>query len=235
MKLLGKPTKSVIVLALLTLILFLTGIFCDYLGYFLVFLSPFMILILLLKPVRKSLKQLPFVKNQQKLDIPLLSFFLFVYFFIFGTALIALHNPDVFYNYFSGDKKSYQQAYVVEVIDGDTIKVKLENGKTKKVRYIGINCPEIDRPYGKKSREFNRKLVSNKRVKLLRDVRETDRYGRLLRYVYVKDIFVNAELVKYGYARVMTVPPDIKHSELFKRLERKARSKELGLWGEYEN
>ncbi|MCD6360172.1 MAG: thermonuclease family protein, partial [Armatimonadetes bacterium] len=69
------------------------------------------------------------------------------------------------------------------------------------------------------------------------DVRERDRYDRLLGYVYVRDergreIFVNAELVREGYARVMTIPPDVKYADLFLRLEREARAARRGLWAE---
>ena len=84
---------------------------------------------------------------------------------------------------------------------------------------------------------FNKKdVVLKKEVRLEKDVSETDRYGRLLRYVYVSAnggaIFVNEEMVRNGYAQVMTIPPDIKYASLFVEAQREAREAKRGLWGE---
>jgi micrococcal nuclease len=75
-----------------------------------------------------------------------------------------------------------------------------------------------------------RALVEGKRVLLVRDVSETDRYGRLLRYVYVGDVFVNAAMVSEGYATAATFPPDVAHAREFVSLERSARAARRGLW-----
>jgi len=121
---------------------------------------------------------------------------------------------------------------VTRVVDGDT--VVLQGGE--RVRYIGIDTPETVHPQepveymGPEASAFNRKLVEGRRVRLEFDAQERDRYGRLLAYVYVGEVFVNAELLRAGYARVMTVPPNVKHSEEFLRLEREARAAEIGLW-----
>ena len=122
-----------------------------------------------------------------------------------------------------------ETAYVTRVIDGDTIEVDL-NGKAYKVRYIGINSPEYDQPYGDKATQANSSLVFGKTVILEKDVSKTDKYGRLLRYVYVGDLFVNAHLVKFGWAQAATYPPDVKYSDLFVSLEREARENNLGCW-----
>ncbi len=95
---------------------------------------------------------------------------------------------------------------VVSVTDGDTIKVRLADGREEKVRYIGINTPEMDQPFGEEAKSANQALVTGREVRLVRDVRERDRYGRLLRYVYVDGLFVNAELVRIGYAQAVTYP-----------------------------
>ena len=122
---------------------------------------------------------------------------------------------------------------VARVVDGDTIK--LSNGET--VRYIGIDTPETKHPkkpvqyYGKEASEANKRLVDGKEVRLEFDVDKRDRYGRLLAYVYIDDIFVNAWLVKNGYAKVSTYPPNVKYQQLFLDLERKARENNRGLWG----
>ncbi|MBA7633403.1 hypothetical protein ES703_40969 [subsurface metagenome] len=122
-----------------------------------------------------------------------------------------------------------ETAYVIRVIDGDTIEIDL-NGKVYKVRYIGINSPEYNQPFGDEATQANSSLVSGKTVILEKDVSETDKYGRLLRYVYVGNLFVNAHLVKYGWAQASTYPPDVKYSDLFVSLEREARENNLGCW-----
>ena len=123
---------------------------------------------------------------------------------------------------------------VLRVIDGDTIE--LENGE--RVRYIGIDTPETKHPskpveyYGREADSANRSLVEGKGVRLEFDVQERDQYGRLLAYVYVGDIFVNAWLVENGYAQVMTIPPNVRYAERFMELQKKAREEGKGLWGE---
>jgi len=126
-------------------------------------------------------------------------------------------------------------AKVVEVIDGDTIKVEID-GRIYTVRYIGIDTPELHHPqkpveyFAREAYEKNKELVEGKTVILEKDVSETDRYGRLLRYVYVDGLFVNAYLVEQGYARAVTFPPDVKYADLFRRLEKEAREAGRGLW-----
>ncbi len=121
------------------------------------------------------------------------------------------------------------EARVALVIDGDTIEVEF-GGHIYRVRYIGMNTPETDQPGGSECAEVNRQLVEAQIVQLEKDVSETDRYGRLLRYVYIGDLFVNAELVRRGYAQAATYPPDVKYSDLFVQLEQEARSARRGLW-----
>ncbi|HHS14140.1 MAG TPA: hypothetical protein ENN03_10300 [bacterium] len=123
---------------------------------------------------------------------------------------------------------------VERVIDGDT--VELKNGE--RVRLIGINTPETVHPFksveffGKEAGEFTRRLAEGKRVRIVTDVQERDRYGRLLAYVFLEDgTFLNAELLKQGYATVSTHPPNVKYVKLFRKLERQARKKGIGLWG----
>ena len=123
--------------------------------------------------------------------------------------------------------------YVARVIDGDTIE--LANGQ--RVRYIGIDTPETvhpDKPaqcFGQEASNKNKELVAGKRVRLEKDVSETDKYGRLLRYVYVGDVFVNLELVSQGYAYAFTYPPDVKYADVFVAAQKEARENNRGLWG----
>jgi micrococcal nuclease len=125
---------------------------------------------------------------------------------------------------------------VVRAVDGDTIVVRLD-GREQRVRYIGVNTPESVDPrrevqcFGKEAAERNRALVAGKVVGLEKDVSETDQYGRLLRYVAVDGVLVNAELIRDGYARSTTYPPDVRYAERFRALEREAREARRGLWG----
>jgi micrococcal nuclease len=115
---------------------------------------------------------------------------------------------------------------VTRVIDGDTIEI--EGGY--RVRYIGIDAPERSEAYYWEALQANRTLVEGKRVRLERDVENLDRYGRLLRYVWVDGTFVNAQLVRLGCARARAYPPNLKYQNYLLEMEREAQEQELGLW-----
>lgn len=124
------------------------------------------------------------------------------------------------------------QAVVKRVIDGDTIE--LTDGK--KVRYIGMDTPETVHPekpvqcFGKEASEENKRLVEGQTIRLEKDVSETDRYGRLLRYVYLDGIMVNDTLVRQGFAYASTYPPDVKYQDQFSTAQKEARENMRGLW-----
>ena len=126
---------------------------------------------------------------------------------------------------------------VTGIVDGDTIHVDV-GGRLEKVRYIGVNTPEVhhprkgEEPGGRAAADVNRQLVSGRRVRLELDAQARDRYGRLLAYVWVADTMVNAELVRRGFAQVMTIPPNVRHESLFLKLQREARDAGRGLWAE---
>jgi micrococcal nuclease len=122
-----------------------------------------------------------------------------------------------------------QEGRVVAITDGDTIRVLLR-GQEYAVRYIGIDTPEMGQPNAAAARDKNVALVSGKTVRLEKDVSETDRYGRLLRYVWVGDVMVNAELVRLGYAQAATFPPDVKYQQKFMALQKEAQAAGRGLW-----
>lgn len=115
---------------------------------------------------------------------------------------------------------------VSEVTDGDTIK--LHSGE--KVRLIGINAPETGQYYSSEAKNKLKELVEGKIVKLENDISNADRYGRLLRYIYVDDLFVNLEMIKLGYAEAYKYPPDVKYSNLFEEAENEAKAKSLDIW-----
>jgi micrococcal nuclease len=122
-----------------------------------------------------------------------------------------------------------EYASVTYVIDGDTIDVSL-GGDTYRVRYIGVNTPERDEPCYQDATDANRTLVEDQIVGLVKDVSETDQYGRLLRYVYVGDTFVNESLVKGGWAEARRYPPDTLHYDEFDAFEQVAYAAGLGCW-----
>lgn len=104
-------------------------------------------------------------------------------------------------------------AVVTNIVDGDTIDVEMD-GETYRVRYIGIDTPEMDQACGAEAKQANAALVAGQTVRMVKDVSETDRFGRLLRYVYVDDIFVNGALVAGGWAIAKDYPPDVAQSGL---------------------
>jgi len=155
---------------------------------------------------------------------------------ILSTSLIinfSRHtNPTTQFN--NGTHGYYKVACVV---DGDTIE--LSNGE--RVRYIGIDTPEIREkensnwvykpmPFAEKAKDFNRKLVEGKSVKLEFDVQKKDKYKRLLAYVYAEDKMVNVEMVREGLAMIYTYPPNVKYSQRFLDAQREARDNNRGLW-----
>jgi micrococcal nuclease len=126
---------------------------------------------------------------------------------------------------------------VIRVIDGDTIQVKFPDGNIEKVRLIGINAPETVDPrkpvecFGKEASKRLKQLIEGKIVKIEKDpIGDTiDKYGRLLRYVYLGNRNINAEMIKEGYAYTYTEYPFLKLTE-FKQYENDARNRKLGLW-----
>jgi len=128
-------------------------------------------------------------------------------------------------------------APVVDVVDGDTIEVELA-GRVEDVRYIGVDTPESVAPgqpvecFGLAASEFNAELVAGERVRLRFDVERRDDYGRLLAYVYVGERFVNAELLREGFARTLTIAPNDSFAARFARLEQAAGRAGRGLWSE---
>lgn len=135
----------------------------------------------------------------------------------------------------SATPSGMQTARVVQVIDGDTVRVEI-NGRRTLVRYIGLDAPEVQsprqagEPWGEEATEFNRALVQGREVHLEKDVSETDQYDRLLRYVWVDGTMVNAELIRNGMADGRDYQPDVRYSDWFYDLEGLARQERIGIW-----
>ncbi len=142
---------------------------------------------------------------------------------------------------------------VIKVYDGDTFKCRLKSGEEIRVRLIGVDTPEsrvnpkakrdAERTgfslkhiirLGKKATEFTKKLIPPGTVVYLEtDVQIHDRYGRLLAYVYLPDgRMLNEVLLEEGYAKMMTIPPNVKYVERFRKAQRKAILEGRGLWSE---
>lgn len=126
---------------------------------------------------------------------------------------------------------------VYKVIDGDTVKI-LMDGEEFSVRLIGISTPETVHPmkdvewFGKEAAKKLRGWVEGKTVCLKMDrdkTQDVDKYGRLLRYLWLENLFVNAELVKQGYAFAYTNYP-FQYLEEFRKYARDARENNRGLW-----
>ncbi|MBC2576163.1 thermonuclease family protein [Peptostreptococcus canis] len=144
---------------------------------------------------------------------------------------------------------SCEKAKVIKVVDGDTIKVNI-NGNKKTVRMIGVDTPETVHPkkpvmyYGQEASSYTKKQLSNKVVYLQRDVSDTDKYNRLLRYIWLKKpstnpsekevimYMYNAKLIKDGYGQLVTYPPDVKYTDLFRKLQKNAYKNKTGMWKE---
>lgn len=146
------------------------------------------------------------------------------------------------------EEDSFLKAKVTKVIDGDTIKVNID-GKIYKVRFIGINCPEIgenEEFFGKEAYEFSKEKLDGREIFLQKDVSETDKYGRLLRYVWlekpkdlnnpskdeIRDLSINGILVREGYAKANYYPPDTRYTKFLKEIEKQAKKENLSMWNE---
>lgn len=128
-------------------------------------------------------------------------------------------------------------ATVIHVTDGDTIKVRLDNGKEEKVRMILVDTPETVhpnkpvQPFGPEASQLTKNTLSGASIGLELGIEERDRYGRLLAYVYLQDgSMYNKTLVEKGLARVAVYPPNTKYLDEFKALEQQAKTEKLGIW-----
>ncbi|MFH1282324.1 MAG: thermonuclease family protein [bacterium] len=152
-------------------------------------------------------------------------------------SVIRIYRPNIKLGNFAFSSTLPNEAFVKNVIDGDTIE--LNSGDL--VRYIGIDTPEVRINIGSKwelnpedfaleAKSFNAGLVEGKKVRLEYDVEKRDKYKRLLAYVFKDNIFVNAELLRQGYAALYTFPPNVKYTEEFVKFQEEARKNSRGFW-----
>jgi endonuclease YncB( thermonuclease family) len=154
---------------------------------------------------------------------------------IFSSALRGYDFRSSFRKTVPVSQPAEEMVLVTRVVDGDTIEI----ADDAKVRYIGMNAPESVRPdsaiecFGKEAAARNKELVEGKQLRLTKDVSERDRYGRLLRFAYLSDgTLVNELLVREGYARVSSFPPDVSKQAVFRAAEKDARAAKRGLWAD---
>ena len=149
-----------------------------------------------------------------------------------AVAILALGGGKLV-----GATRSGASGHVVRVVDGDTVVVRT-GSHDERVRYIGVDTPESVKPgtpvqcFAKAASAANKRLVQGQEVRLVHDAEARDRYGRTLAYVYRKrdGLFVNAELVRRGYAKPLTIPPNVAHAPELRRLAATARRDGRGLW-----
>lgn len=150
----------------------------------------------------------------------------------FNTVLFQKNTEEKDLN----DELKLEEVEVTRVIDGDTFECVI-NGKTQKVRLIGVDTPESVHPdknkniaEGKKASDYTKEKLQGKKVGLEYDVQKNDKYGRILAYVWNESKMYNLELLEKGYAKVMTIPPNIKYSELFLEKQKIAQETNQGFW-----
>jgi micrococcal nuclease len=177
---------------------------------------------------------------------PLTFFLIFLSSFFFIAKQFSGPSPQVSHDLVA-DKAGYADIAVIYVYDGDTIKL----ADAEKVRFVGIDTPESSRnkklfrdasrsgedinkilAMGRSAKEYTKGLLEGRRVRLEFDIEKRDKYGRLLAYVYRVDdgLFVNEDIIRNGYAYPMTIPPNVRHADEFKKLFREAQKAERGLW-----
>jgi micrococcal nuclease len=152
------------------------------------------------------------------------------------AAVVLLRPWESWADLWSDPLPASARVYVTRVVDGDTVEVQI-GGREEDVRYIGVDTPETVKPeepvqcFGPEASEFNHRLVEERWVHLVFGEERRDVYGRLLAYVYLEDRFVNAELVRRGLARTLTIPPNDRYAKRFDRLQTAAARHGRGLWG----
>ncbi|MDA3840207.1 MAG: thermonuclease family protein [Patescibacteria group bacterium] len=137
-------------------------------------------------------------------------------------------NPDL------ANPQEYQ---IENVIDGDTLKIKYQDGKTDRLRLLSINAPEIDECYGKESKKALEKLIKNQELRFDKDISGLDIYDRLLRYITIispdpkeDNTLVNYYLVRNGFAFHYSNPPDNRYKDMLISAQREAKKEKLGMW-----
>lgn len=157
----------------------------------------------------------------------------FLYVLAVCAAFLSAGQPK------AGHTAQQVRYYLVKkVVDGDTFWIDDGSEKGIKIRLIGVDAPEPanvfkkkKEPFGAEASAYMQKLIGGKRVRLEYDIGRYDRYGRTLAYAWLPNgTFINAKLVREGYATVMTVPPNVQYADYFLKMQKKTRKQRRGLW-----
>jgi micrococcal nuclease len=162
----------------------------------------------------------------------------FCFLFLFSCNSRDRHSAN---NVVSNKNTPYSNSSfftIKKFVDGDTFWINDGSSKGLKIRLIGVDTPENKARFGKpkeyfgdEASAFTKKMLSGKKVRLEYDIDEFDSFGRTLAYVYLEDgTFLNEELIKQGFATVMTVQPNSKYADHFYKLQVEARENNRGLW-----
>ncbi|MGD7043801.1 thermonuclease family protein [Jeotgalibacillus proteolyticus] len=133
-------------------------------------------------------------------------------------------------------EETKSNAQVINIVDGDTIDVRLSNGAEERIRLLLIDTPETKhprlgvQPFGVEAADYTKEALLGKTVKLEKDISDRDRYGRVLAYIWIDNNLFNEELIRQGLARVAVYPPDLKYEDQFKRVQSVAREEARGIW-----
>lgn len=136
---------------------------------------------------------------------------------------------------------TYAKTTLNECIDGDTVSLNI-NGKIQKVRFLAIDTPETkhptkgEEPYGKQASKYTCETLKNaKAIKLEYDENsnKTDKYDRLLVWIFVDDELLQAKLVENGLAKVAYLYGDYKYTEKLQKLQKQAKKNKIGIWNDY--
>lgn len=146
------------------------------------------------------------------------------------SVFLYILNDDTPVPIVMDDSKESAEYLVTHIVDGDTFDI----ATGERVRMIGIDTPERGKSYYDESAEYLKDLIYDKKVRLEKDQSEIDRYGRLLRHVYVNDVWINHKMISDGYARFVTFPPDVEHAEVFRAAQKEAREAKKGLWADHD-
>lgn len=156
-------------------------------------------------------------------------------------AMVGCGSPTILRSVAPSPSAESAGCAVTKISDGDTFWCQVSGAPPVKVRMIGMDTPETHKPgtpvqcYGPESERYTRAQLTGQTVRLEGDKRDKDRYGRLLRYVWLGNPSdpadsLNADLVRQGFARADPVKPDVKYQVLFASLEAEARAQGIGRW-----
>jgi micrococcal nuclease len=164
--------------------------------------------------------------------IPAIVVLIFSFFFLNGDEFLV----DI-KHYFTKREVQTEKAFVERVVDGDTIVIQNAKGEEESVRFLLLDTPESVhpnkpvQPFGKAASKFVQEQLEGKKVELELGDPETDKYGRLLAYIWVDDVNFNQLLIEKGYARVAYVyEPNTKYLDTFREVEQEAKEKEINIW-----